>query len=91
MAVIHWSSAALEELEALMDYVGERNPEAGRMLYAQIEASVLPLASWPYLFKKGRIEGTREIVAHPNYIVVYRVLDDAVIITSVIHARRQYP
>jgi toxin ParE1/3/4 len=91
MTVILWSTEALDELNELMAYVGERNPVAARKLYAQIEASVLPLASWPLLFKKGRVEGTREIVAHPNYIVVYRVLEDVVIITSVIHARRQYP
>jgi plasmid stabilization system protein ParE len=30
-------------------------------------------------------------VVHPNYILVYRVSEDAVIIVSVLHARQNYP
>ena len=33
----------------------------------------------------------RELVAHPNYIVVYRVTDDAIEIVNVVHARQKYP
>ncbi|WP_354043151.1 type II toxin-antitoxin system RelE/ParE family toxin [Devosia sp. UYZn731] len=35
--------------------------------------------------------GTRELVVHPNYIVVYRVLTDQIDIVSVLHARQEYP
>ncbi|MEM5300035.1 hypothetical protein VSR82_38055 [Burkholderia sp. JPY481] len=31
------------------------------------------------------------MVAHPNYIVVYRVAADAVIVVQVLHAREQHP
>jgi len=34
-----------------------------------IEASILPAAEHPYLFRAGRVSGTREIVAHPNYVL----------------------
>jgi plasmid stabilization system protein ParE len=37
------------------------------------------------------VEGTREAVVHPNYIIVYRVTTDAVEIVSVVHARQEYP
>jgi plasmid stabilization system protein ParE len=43
------------------------------------------------MFRLGRVDGTREIVAHPNYIVVYRVVADRIEVTAVVHARRQYP
>lgn len=33
---------------------------------------------------------TREIVAHPNYIVVYRVLPDRIQVVEVLHSRQQY-
>jgi toxin ParE1/3/4 len=52
---------------------------------------VLPLAEHPFLFRPGRVPGTRELVAHPNYIIVYRVLVDRVEIVSVLHARQLYP
>jgi toxin ParE1/3/4 len=57
----------------------------------RLETAVLPLSEHPYLFRPGRVAGTRELVAHPNYIIIYRVLSDAVEITKVVHARRQYP
>ncbi|WP_141217973.1 type II toxin-antitoxin system RelE/ParE family toxin [Bordetella genomosp. 5] len=34
---------------------------------------------------------TREIVVHPNYLVVYEVLQDSVEVRAVLHARRKYP
>lgn len=54
--------------------------------------SVEPLSEHPYLYKASeRVPGCREIVAHPNYIVIYRVSMQAVEILRVLHARRQYP
>ena len=38
-----------------------------------------------------RKPGWREIVAHPNYLVFYRVLADRVQVEMVAHARQQYP
>jgi len=33
----------------------------------------------------------REIVAHPNYIVLYRVAAERIEIVTIVHARQQYP
>lgn len=41
--------------------------------------------------RPGRILSTREMVAHPNYIIVYEIGVDEIIILAVIHARQQYP
>ncbi len=60
-------------------------------MHSLIEDAVLLLPEYPWLFRPGRVEGTRELVAHPNYIIVYRVTDDAIEIVSVLHARQQYP
>ena len=56
-----------------------------------IEASVLPAAEHPYLYRSGRVPGTREIIAHPNYIVVYQVMAERIEVVSVLHARQEYP
>lgn len=46
----------------------------------------------PYLYPPSeRVPGQREIVAHPNYLVLYRVAATRIEIVNVVHARRQFP
>lgn len=91
MRPIVWRPGALRDLTDIIRYVAERNPAAARKLRQRIEDAVLPLRDHPYLFRPGRVPDTREIVAHPNYLVVYRVTDAAVEVVAVLHARQQYP
>ena len=52
----------------------------------------MPLAEHPYLYRQSdRIPGLREIVAHPNYLVLYRVTATHVEVVGVVHARRNFP
>jgi plasmid stabilization system protein ParE len=37
------------------------------------------------------VPGTREIIAHPNYIVIYQVMAERIEVVSVLHARQEYP
>jgi toxin ParE1/3/4 len=60
-------------------------------LHDRIEQAVRLLAQYPHLGCPGREDGTRELIAHPNYIVIYRLLAEAVEIVSVLHARQEYP
>ncbi|EPX8660772.1 type II toxin-antitoxin system RelE/ParE family toxin, partial [Shigella sonnei] len=35
--------------------------------------------------------GLREIVTHPNYIILYRVTASSIEVVNIVHSRRQYP
>lgn len=91
MLPIRWNAKALDELDAIAGYIAQFNPIAAAGLQDLIETSVLPLSEHPYLYRLGRVAGTRELVVHPNYIMVYRVLTDQVEIVGVLHAAREYP
>ncbi|MDP1730962.1 MAG: type II toxin-antitoxin system RelE/ParE family toxin [Devosia sp.] len=91
MLPIIWSETALDDLDKILEYVAARNEAAATALQERIEASVEPVARHPYLFRAGRVAGTREIVAHPNYIVIYRVLAEHIEVSAVLHSRQQYP
>lgn len=91
MLPIRWSALALDRLDRLIRDIATFNPMAAEALQDRIGSAVLPLSEHPYLFRQGRVPGTRELVAHPNYIVVYRVRGDCIEITNVLHARQQYP
>jgi toxin ParE1/3/4 len=88
---IIWRQRATDKLAAIVEYIAERNPDAAALIKAQISPAVLPAAGHPYLFRRGRVPGTREIVAHRNYIVVYRVTASSIDMINVVHAARDYP
>ena len=88
--LVEWRPLARAQLGEILDYIGDRNIVAASELYQNIQAATSALPQHPYLYRFGRVPGTREIVDHPNYLVVYRVTDRIEILT-VLHARRQYP
>ena len=91
MLPIRWTARALDRFDDLMQAIAEVNPTAAEALAARIESSVLPLSEHPYRFQQGRVPSTREVVAHPNYIIVYRVLAACIEVTNVLHSRQKYP
>jgi len=91
MLPIRWRAEAQADLTAILDYVAKRNARAAMDLYHTIDRLISQLPQHAYLYRAGRIAGTRELPVHSNYLVVYRVGTAAIGILSVIHSRQQYP
>ncbi|WP_375609415.1 MULTISPECIES: type II toxin-antitoxin system RelE/ParE family toxin [unclassified Bartonella] len=92
MLPVVWLSSVRDDLrQILLTFLAKIHSLACRMKRF-LEASVLPLAEHPYLYKKsGKVSGLREIVAHPNYLILYRVAANQIEIVAVVHARREFP
>jgi addiction module RelE/StbE family toxin len=88
--LVEWRPEARAELWQILNYIGDRNIVAASELFQAIESAASALPEHPYLYRFGRVPGTREMVVHPNYLVVYRVMD-RIEILSVLHARQEYP
>jgi addiction module RelE/StbE family toxin len=86
-----WRPQALADRDAIMDYIAIDNPSAAIALDDAFESSAELARSQPQLYKPGRLRGTREIVVHPNYVMVYRIQDEVLEILRVLHARQQWP
>jgi len=92
MLPIVWSAKAEADLLSIVEYVAERSPKAAERLAEAIRTSTWPLSEHPYIFKSSqRVSGCREIIVHPNYIVLYRVELDRIQVMRVVHARRDFP
>ena len=91
MLKLVWRARALSDLEAILSFIADRNLAAAAGLLAAIETCTERLPEHPFLYRLERVDGTREAVVHPNYIVIYRVNADEVEIVNVVHARQQYP
>lgn len=88
---VTWRPAASADLLAIVEYIAEDNLDAAQGLKDDIEAKAAQLAQHPTLGRVGRVKGTRELVAHPNYILIYRMAGKVVEVLRVKHARQQWP
>lgn len=92
MLPISWRASARDDLAQIIRYIARENPAAARRMKQILEAAVLSTAEHPYLYRTSeRVSGLREIVAHPNYIVLYCVTATRIEVVNVVHARREFP
>lgn len=88
-----WTEEALQDRIAVWDYLAERNPQAAVALDECFSESAGMLAEHPLMGVAGQIAGTRELVPHEHYRLIYQ-LDDAeetVWIVTLIHTARCWP
>jgi toxin ParE1/3/4 len=68
MLLVDWKDEALDDLALIYFYISQRNPIAAVSLRQTIIDAAEKLPLFPYLYRSGRLSGTRECVVHPNYI-----------------------
>jgi plasmid stabilization system protein ParE len=74
-----------------MDRISQDNPVAAADLDEIFELKGEVARQRPTLYRRGKVEGTREIVAASNYIIVYMIKDECVQVLRIMHARQQWP
>ena len=84
--VIRWLPPAENSLLGILDFTAEDKPEVAVIFTGQVRSAVASLATLPHRARAGRVATTRELVVHPNYIVVYRVTAETVDILRIRHA-----
>jgi len=88
---LRWSEEAVGDLSDIVDYIEERDPGAADRLRADVAATAEQFAERPYLYRPGRVAGTREALVTPNYLIVYQVGEAFVDVLRVLHTARRYP
>lgn len=91
MRNVVWLDSALQDLLAIAEFIADRDPLAARRLVDRLVDDADSLALLPAQYRRGRVAGTHELVAHPNYILVYRHTMESIEILNVLHARQRYP
>ncbi|QXI15476.1 type II toxin-antitoxin system RelE/ParE family toxin [Pseudomonas hamedanensis] len=86
-----WRPEALVDRDRIMERISQDSPEAAADLDEMFESKGEIARQRPTLYRKGRVEGTREIVAASNYVVVYTIKKECVEVLRVMHARQHWP
>jgi len=88
---LEWTEAALADRDQIFDFIEQENPPAAIRLDERFRDLAARLANHPLIGRPGRVQNTRELVAHRNYILVYEVEEDIVRILRVLHSARRWP
>jgi addiction module RelE/StbE family toxin len=87
-----WTKRALTALTSIHGHIAGDNPPAADALRDRTLAFVeTTLTAHPSIGRPGRVDGTRESVIHPSYIIVYRVTGEVVEILTVRHVAQKWP
>ncbi len=88
---LFWTHEAIQNRLEIYDCIEADNPAAALALNELFSECANRLLSYPALGRPGRIAGTRELVVHRNYILVYDLKGDSVRVLQVLHAARRWP
>ena len=91
MRALYWTPEAIQDRDIIYDHIEADNPIAALALDELLAEKAARLVDHPSQGRIGRVAGTRELVAHQNYILVYQVTTDAVAILRVLHAAQRWP
>ena len=86
-----WRPAAIADRKAITTYIAKDSPRAAIEFGDMLMEKAALLDQQPAMGRVGRVKGTRELVAHPNYIVIYRIVGKAVEVLRVKHAAQKWP
>ncbi|MEC4592963.1 MULTISPECIES: type II toxin-antitoxin system RelE/ParE family toxin [Nitrospirillum] len=86
-----WTRSATVNRKQIREYIAQENLAAALTLDDLFSKRAILLAKHHGAGRPGRVAGTRELVIHPNYIMIYQVAGDTVRILRLLHAARQWP
>ena len=88
---VKWLRVALENMATIANYIAQDSPARATTFVQELREKTNVLADFPGVGRAGRVAGTRELVAHKNYLVIYRVKGTNVEIIRVRHVAQKHP
>ncbi len=86
-----WAPSAEQDRSDIVDFIAQDKPLAALGMDELFAAAASRLREHPLMGRPGQIPGTRELIAHENYSMVYEVKDNAVWILALVHTARMWP
>ncbi len=89
MAEVFHSEDALQDLDEIWVYMSRQSPKQASEFIVSLDDTLALLAEFPYLGRERKEwkEGLRSTL-HKGYIVIYRVIEEGVLIERIVYASR---
>ena len=86
-----WTPEAQQDRADVWDYIVVDNPRAAARMDRLFGDAAARLAEHPLVGRAGKIPGTRELIAHASYCLVYEIDGEMLWILALVHTSRQWP
>ena len=88
---VRWSEDAERDRDDIIQFIWIDNPAAAYRMNDTFNIAVDRLKEFPRMGRAGALSGTRELIPHASYRLVYEISDDEIIIHAVVHTARRWP
>ena len=89
--IVVWTPEAEQDRADIWDYIAGDSPGAAVRMDALFSDAAARLAAHPKMGRTGKISGTRELIPHASYRLVYEIDGDTVWVLALMHTARQWP
>jgi toxin ParE1/3/4 len=86
-----WTPEAVSDRLAIWEYIEARHPPAAARMDALFSDAADRLSDFPEQGRPGIVPGTRELIPHEHYRLVYELEPDTVWILALVHTSRLWP
>lgn len=86
-----WTPEAEQDRADIWDYIAADSPRSAAGMDELFSQAAARLHDYPYLGMQGKISGTRELMPHENYRLVYEIEQEIVWILALVHTARLWP
>ena len=89
---IVWSRRALEDLEAIANYIAADSPAYAKAVVTKVIAQTRTLPQFPRAGRKVPEfdnDDVRELIVY-SYRIIYQLRDNHVVVSAVIHGKRMF-
>jgi len=86
-----WTLEAEQDRDEIWEYISADNPTAAVRMDQLFSDSATQLADFPESGRPGKVPGTRKLIPHANYRLVYSIEHDTVWMLALVHVARMWP
>ncbi len=88
---VFWTPEAEQDRSDIWDYIAADNPGAAVRMDKIFSDAAARLAKHPNIGKTGKVSGTREVIPHESFRLVYEIDGHEIWILALVHTARQWP
>jgi toxin ParE1/3/4 len=88
---VRWIAAANQDRADIIDYIAVENPRAALKLDQLFSEAAAKLAEFPMMGRIGKVPGTRELLPHDSYRLIYEIDGETIWVLALVHTARLWP